>query len=126
MKEWSTLFAPIVGRILVGGFFVWSGTEKALNIIDYGGFIAHAGYPWPFVWALLIVILEVMGGIALVADFEPHGAALVLGVYTLLSATLLFSASTTKDVQLFLQNMAILGGLLMVVAYNAPTVRRRR
>lgn len=116
MNDWTTTFAPIVGRILVGGFFLWSGIEKTLNFTGFVGFFASAGYPQPVAFAIGVLVIEVLGGLALIVDLYTRPFALLLALYVLVSATLSFGAVNATQVQLFLQSMAILGGLLLVVA----------
>lgn len=124
MDAWTSILAPIVGRILIGGFFVWSGIEKALNFPGFVDFFSAAKYPAPLWFALGVIVFESLAGLALVIDYQSRPVALVLVLYVLLSATLFFGPATTIGLQLFLQNMAILGGLLMVVAYRPLSGRK--
>ena len=118
MNDWTNTFAPILGRILVGGFFLWSGIEKALNFVGLVGFFGAANVPQPLLMALAIIIVEVLGGLALIVDVYTRAFALLLALYVLVAATISFGTLNTMQVQLFLQNMAILGGLFMVAAFG--------
>lgn len=125
MNDWFDMLAPIIGRILIGGFFLFSGIEKVFNFPSFVELFARANYPQPILIALCIMAIESLGGLALIADYQTRACALVLAVYLILSATVTFQPSTTTTVQLFLQNMAILGGLFMV-AGCIPKLKRSR
>jgi len=117
MNQWTTLYAPLLGRILLGGFFVWTGVQKALNFPGVVEFFTQLQYPAPLVMALLVMAFEVVGGIALVADMKTRFVAALLALYVVLTSILFMSAQTT-NMQVFLQSMAIVGGLLMTTAYG--------
>ena len=113
MSRWTTLYATLIGRILLGGFFLWSGIQKALNFSEFVIFFANHGYANSPYIALCVVTVEVLAGIALVADVQTRIAALVLAMYMLLWTFLFPQVATAGDTQLFLENLAIVGGLLM-------------
>ena len=88
MNPWTTFYAPLLGRILLGGFFVWTGVQKALNFPDLVAFFTQLQYPVPLAVALVVMTLEVVGGIALVADVKTRLIAALLALYTALASDL--------------------------------------
>jgi len=104
--------------MFIGGFFLWSGIQKALTFPGLVEFFARAQYPTPLAIASFVVALETLCGICIVANVGARIAALLLSGYVLVTSTLFFSSSTAASVQLFLQNMAILGGLVLVASMN--------
>lgn len=117
--------AALAGRILLGALFLPAGIGKLTGFEGTVGYIASAGLPLPAVAAALAVLLEIAGGIALVAGFRTRLAALALAVFTLV-ASLSFHAywSVPADQQMvqqlmFFKNLAVVGGLLTVVAWGA-------
>ncbi len=68
----------------------------------------------------LVIILEVVGGLALIVGFKTKWAAAALAGFTVLAAVL-FHADFSDQTQmiLFMKNWAITGGLLLVYVYGA-------
>ena len=118
MSQWTNIYAPLLGRILLGGFFLWSGIQKALNFPAFIDFFTRPGYPYPLYLALFVIILEVVFGIALIVDIKARLSAIVLAIYMVAISLLFSKIASTIDVQIFLQNMAIVGGLLTVAGYG--------
>ena len=113
MNRWITLYTTLIGRILLGGFFLWSGILKALNFSPFVDFFAHKGYANSLYIALLVLMIEVVAGIALIADVKTRASSLLLAIYLLVWTCLFQQTATGADMQLFLENLAIVGGLLM-------------
>jgi uncharacterized membrane protein YphA (DoxX/SURF4 family) len=105
MDRMTQLYAPVVGRILVGGYFLWSAIGVAL---DSSNLTALSG---------LFVLIEALGGIALVAGYKTKTAALALVLFTLLV--------TFIEGHFVLANIAIIGGLLYISAYGYNVWPRR-
>lgn len=118
MNQWTTLYAPLLGRILLGGYFLGVGIQKALNFPAFVDFFGKSGYPSPLYFAAGVIAIEVILGIALVVDVKTRLAALILSVYVVLISFFFAQTSSVTDVQIFLQHMAIVGGLLMTAAYG--------
>ena len=79
-----------------------------------------SGRPLPQVAAIIAILVELGGGLMLVAGFKARWAALALGLFTL-AASLMFHRfwDAPADQQLvqqllFTKNMAIVGGLLFL------------
>jgi len=122
MNRPSTLYAPLVGRIFVGGFFLWGGIQEVLNLSFAVSMLALAGVPHPTLFAVLAAAVRIICGIALVVDYKTPISALLLVVYVLVSSLALFGDLTASHLQLFLQNMAIIGGLLYMASFT-PTLQ---
>jgi putative oxidoreductase len=119
MDNWSDIFAPLIGRILMGGFFLWNGIEAALNFANTTGTLASAGSPSPVVLAIVTIAIEVGCGILLVVGLWSRVAALILVVFVIGTAFLQTGPQSAVAQALYLQDMAIVGGLLYVSAYGA-------
>jgi putative oxidoreductase len=119
MHNYGDIFAPIIGRILMGGFFVWSGVEATLNFPATIASMANVGAPMPTTFAIVAILIEVLCGIAIVVGFKTSQAALVLALYVIAVAFFYTGLGTNSSQALFLQDMAIVGGLLYISAYGA-------
>ena len=117
--------AAVAGRLLLALIFVLAGLDKFGNLGGTAGYIASKGLPLPQVLAVGTAALEVAAGLALIVGFRARWAALALAAFTL-GASLLFHDfwSLPADQQMvqqlmFMKNIAIVGGLLMVAALGA-------
>ena len=115
----------VAARVLLALMFVLSGFGKLTGLEATAGFIASKGLPMPMVLALLSGLVELHGGLALIVGFQARIAALVLAVFTV-AASLLFhnfwavpADQAYLQQLMFLKNMAVTGGMLLVLAFGA-------
>jgi putative oxidoreductase len=123
--ETVTRYAPLAGRILLAAIFVLSGIRKLGGFEDTVAYIAAKGLPLPQISAVLAIALELGAGLMLVAGWRTRAAAVTLLTFTGV-ATVVFHAfwsvpPEAVEVQriMFLKNLAIMGGLLYVMAYGS-------
>lgn len=109
-------WAPLVGRVLMGGLFFIAGLRKVTDLSGPAGMIEGLGLPIPMVLAIVVVIVEIGAGALLIAGYHAKLAAGALAVFTLL--TLVFVHNSLDD-EMLTKNLAIIGGLLYVIAYGA-------
>lgn len=117
--------AALLGRLLMAALFLPAGLSKLGGFQGTVGYIASVGLPLPTVAAALALVLEIVGGIALILGAGTRMAALALAVFTLV-ASLFFHAywsmpAAQQAVQqlLFFKNIAVVGGLLTLFAWGA-------
>jgi putative oxidoreductase len=115
----------LVGRLLLALLFVPAGIGKIGGFAGTAGYIASKGLPMPELGAGIAIVVEIAGGLALVAGFGTRLAALVLALFTLV-ATFIFHAywglpADQAFVQqlMFNKNIAVVGGLLVLAAHGA-------
>jgi len=125
MKPGLTATAALIGRILLALMFVVAGVGKIGGFDGTVGYIASKGLPLPAVLAAGTGALELVAGVALIVGYKARWAALALAAFTLL-ATFIFHAYWSMPAEqqmvqqlMFLKNIAITGGLLMVFALGA-------
>ena len=111
-----------LGRILVGFAFFMFGVGMFMAEGGPGGvagFYASLGIPLAGLVAWLVAILKVVAGIAIMAGKKVTEAAAALVVFVLV-ATLLahMDFSDPMQMQAALKNLAIVGGLLYLMAYG--------
>jgi len=109
-----------VGRALAGILFLVSGINKILGFSFVLGWMNGAGLPAAGVLLVLTILLEVGGGLALITGFQARFAALALALF-LVPVTLVFhgfwhadAAEVQNQLNHFLKNVAILGGMLVL------------
>jgi putative oxidoreductase len=115
----------LVGRILLALLFVPAGFAKLTGFAGTVGYIGSVGLPLPTVAAVVAIVIELGGGLALLAGFGTRLAALALAVFTLV-ATFAFhqywaAPADMAMVQqlMFFKNIAVVGGLLALAANGA-------
>ena len=108
----------LIGRILLALIFIISGVGKLANPAGTAGFMESMGLPGILVWPTLA--LEILGGIALVIGFQTRIAAFALAVFSI-AAAVIFHHDFADQMQmiLFLKNLSIAGGLLLLSASGA-------
>lgn len=118
-------FGPLAARILLAQLFIISGVGKIGGFAGTAGFIAGAGLPAASVVLVLVIALEVGGGILLIAGWQARWVAAALFCFTFL-ATMIFHpfwnsdpAGVFNQMNNFMKNLAIMGGMLYVMAYGA-------
>ncbi len=115
----------LVGRLLLAWLFLPAGIMKIGGFAGTAGYIASKGLPMPELGVVIAIIVEVGGGLALVAGFGTRIAAIVLAVFTLV-ATFVFhnywgvpADQAMMQQLLFNKNIAVIGGLLVLAAHGA-------
>jgi putative oxidoreductase len=108
----------LAGRVLLGHIFLLAGINKISGYEGTAGYMEAMGVPGMLL--PLVIILEIVGGLALIIGFRTKWAALALAGFTVLAAVL-FHADFSDQMQmiLFMKNWAITGGLLLVYVYGA-------
>ncbi len=115
----------VVGRFLLALVFVLAGFSKIAGFAGTVGYMQSKGMPAAQVLAVLTIVLEIGGGLALIAGWQARWAALALAGFTAIE-TLIFhnfwampEAQKMMQQQAFMKNLAIIGGLLLVAALGA-------
>lgn len=114
----------LIGRLALAALFLPAGIGKITGFEGTVGYIASVGLPMATLGALLAVVIETVGGVALIVGFKTRIVALVLAGFTL-AASLIFHAfwSVAPDQAymqqlLFYKNVAVAGGLLILAAHG--------
>lgn len=123
----TSLQAPLslVSRLLLALLFLPAGISKIGGFAGTAGYIASKGLPFPTLAAAVAIVVEIGGGLALLAGFGTRFAALVLAVFTLVASFFFHNywgvpAEQAMVQQLmFFKNIAVVGGLLALTAFGA-------
>ena len=126
----STLYdwTALIGRIGLAVVFLWSGYGKLIDMGSNVGYMKAFGLPAAdfLIWPAMLV--ELVAGAMLLVGWKARWAALALVLFTL-PATFIFHAywSVPADQVLntqihFMKNLAIVGGLLGIVAHGSGTL----
>jgi len=110
--------AKLVGRILLALMFVLAGWSKINGYAGTQGYMASAGVPG--ILLPLVIIVELIGGLMIVVGYKTRLVALLLFGFTI-AASVLFHMNWAQPMQqqIFLKNLAVAGGFLMLFAAGA-------
>ena len=110
--------AEFTGRVLLAAIFLITGVGK---IGAYAGTVAYMA-SFGVLGALLplVIATQVLGSIAIIIGWKTRVTALLLAGFTLL-AGLIFHRNLDDQIQMimFLKNVAIAGGFLLLAANGA-------
>lgn len=108
---------PTVGRILISLIFLLSGISKISAPAMTIGYIEAVGLPLPILAFGTAIVIEIIGGIALVLGYQTRFVAAALALFSVVTA-LGFHSDLADQNQFvhFFKNIAMAGGLLNVVA----------
>ena len=113
--------AELVGRVLLGSLFLLSGLSKLGAYGATAAYMSSAGVPGALLPAVIAV--ELLGSLAVIVGWKTRVAAALLAGFSLLAA-FLFHNNFADQIQMimFLKNVSIAGGFLLVVANGAGAV----
>jgi len=115
----------LIGRLLLAWLFLPAGISKITGFAGTVGYVTSAGMPMPQVSTALALVIEVVGGLALILGFGTRWAALVLALFTLVASFFFHNFWAVPAEQammqqlMFFKNIAVIGGLLTVAAWGA-------
>jgi putative oxidoreductase len=114
-----TNILALLGRLLLSAIFIQSGLNKALSPGSTVAMMSHYGLPLPPIAYLVSVLVELLGGIAVLVGFRARWAGALLAIWCV--ATALVAHDQTSDpaqmIQ-FMKNLSMAGGFLMLAAFG--------
>jgi len=112
--------AILAARILLMILFVIFGWSKLTNFSGTAGHMGADGLPLPAVAAVVVIVMELVVGIALALGFNTRPVALLLALYTLGTALIghdywtMTGGDRAANMINFYKNISIVGGLLLL------------
>ena len=118
-----------VGRLMVGGFYLYYGLN---NLVDYAGMTGYAafkGVPMPSIAVAIGAVLLLIGGISILAGWRPVIGIAALVAFLLPVTMLMHNFWTIADPQMhvieqgmWMRNMALAGAALVFLTIPRPWV----
>jgi putative oxidoreductase len=117
-------YLSVFGRVLLTAIFLASGLGKIAHPADIKGYMAQAGMPAVGLFFIAAVLFELGGGLSVLLGYKAKFGAIALMLF-LVPTTLIFhnfwaysGGAQQEQIVNFLKNLAIFGGLAMIVAYG--------
>jgi putative oxidoreductase len=124
MANSSGGIVPLIGRILISAVFILAGIGKITGFSGEEGFVASKHLPLPAVALGIALVIELAGGLAILAGFYTRFTAWIVFLY-MIPTTFLFhnfwamqGAAQQDNMLHFEKNLAIMGGLLILATFG--------
>ena len=112
--------ALLVGRVLMCVLFIHGGWGKLLAAGATQALFAKLGLPVPVLAWLVAVIVELIGGLAILLGLYARIAGIVLAVWCVATALVAHTNFADRNMEIhFWKNMAMAGGFLYVFVFGA-------
>jgi putative oxidoreductase len=134
-KEHAMNAAFTLGRVALVVIFVFSGVQKLFDISGTADQIqakliipAALGMPIWQVLAIVVALVEIVGGLLITFNVLTRGAAVVLLLFTAVTTFYyhdfwnMAGADRTNNLNLALKNLSIIGAFLMLAAWPRRVV----
>ena len=120
----GTNLATLAGRALIAFIFVMAGLNKITGYDGTAAYMAAHGIPAAKALLPLVIVVELGGGVLLALGLWARAAAVALALFVVAASVVFhaFWAVPAEQMQAqmihFMKNLAILGGLLYVLAFG--------
>jgi len=120
-------FVALIGRFIVGAFYLYYGINNFVDFAGMSGYAAYKGVPMPGVAVIVGAILLLIGGVSILVGYRPVAGITALVLFLLPVTMLMHNFWTITDPQmrmieqgLWMRNMALAGAALCFLAIPRP------
>ncbi|WP_273727026.1 DoxX family protein [Brucella gallinifaecis] len=115
--------ATLVARVFLSILFILAGFSKLTAISGTAGYFAGLGLPVPTATAVLVGLVEFVGGLAILVGFQTRIAAVIVALFTI-GATLVAHMNFAEGMNAMMaqKNLAIAGGLILLALHGAGSI----
>lgn len=114
-------YIPFVARLLLAALFIVGGLGKLANVEGFAGYLASGGLPAALAWPA--ILFEIAVGVSMIIGFQTRIMALLAALFCVVTAVLYHSNFADQTMMvMFLKNLGLAGGFLMVFANGAGKV----
>lgn len=107
--------SALVGRAFLAYLFIIAGWGKIGGYAGTAAYMESKGLPGDLL--ILVILLELGGGLAILLGFQTRIIALLLVIFNVITAFMFHGAP--DDATSFMKNIAMAGGFLYLVVYGA-------
>jgi putative oxidoreductase len=114
----------LLSRILVGSLFVVIGIRTAMYFSGGVGYFTKLGFPVPEATTWLALIIDIGAGSLLIAGWKTRWVSWLLVVFVAIAIAMAHrfweydATQYANQLNHFLKNLAIIGGLLYLIAFG--------
>ncbi len=117
----------LIGRLILGGFFIYNGINHFKKTKDMAGYAASKGVPQPELAIQATGGMMLLGGAMLALGVKPKIGALMIAAFLAGVSPVMHNFWSVEDPNQkmgeminFTKNMALLGGALALTGYEEP------
>ena len=110
-------YIPLAARVCLCLIFLKAGISHILDYSSTVEMMAGQGLPIPDVLLIFTIAFQILGGLCLLLGYKVAIGSILLILF-LIPATLVFH-NPASDINGFLKNIGLIGGLLMVIYAGA-------
>ncbi len=104
----------LIGRIFLSAFFIFKGLINVLSFAQFWHRIDLLGIPLAPLVAMLVVFIELGGGIAILVGFYTRFFSPLMALYLFIATLVVYPFwSDLGHFEDFIRNIAIIGGLII-------------
>ena len=108
----------LVARIFLGHIFLIAGLGKIAAYEGTQGYMESMGVPGMLL--PLVILLEIGGGLAVIAGWKTRWAAIALAGFSVIAAAIFHNNFGDQTQQImFMKDIAMSGGLILLWVYGA-------
>jgi putative oxidoreductase len=119
-------YLSLIARMLMAAAFLWFGylTLFALGPAGTAQYLANVWHvPAPTVSAWVAIVIENLGGLAILVGFKTRWAATVLALWCLFTGfSFHLPAGDPDNISNFLKNIAMAGGFIYLLAFGPGSI----
>jgi putative oxidoreductase len=118
---------PLVGRLLIAALFIVAGIRKIMMWPMQVAYFTKLGFPMPEAFTVLAIVIELGAAILLIVGWRTRLAAWLLALFVVIATFMAHrfwefdAAQQANQMNHFLKNLAIVGGLMFVAAFGPGT-----
>lgn len=118
----------LLGRIFLATMFLVAGVRKLLAVGATVAYFTKLGFPIPEVMAWVSIVIEIGGAALLILGWQTRRVAWLLILFVVIATAMAHrfwefeAAQYGAQLNFFLKNLAVVGGLLYVVVFGPGAV----
>ena len=105
----------LIGRLILGGFFVWGAVNFIINFESTVGFVGSV-FPIPLLFTIGAIALKGLGGLSIIFGYKMKWGAIALAFFVLV-ATFAYHNMFINPAETisFTKNSLLFGALLIII-----------
>jgi putative oxidoreductase len=115
---------PLIARILIAPLFLVAGYNKLMAVAGTAGYFTKLGFPMPEIMVWVAIAIEIGGGLLLLIGWKTRWVSWLLIAFVAIATFMAHrfwavdAAQYANQLNAFLKNIAVIGGLLMFVTHG--------
>ena len=110
----------LLGRILMSAIFILAGFMKLTTAAATQDMFAKMGLPMPMVVCIVSVVIELIGGLAILLGLWTKPVAIIMGLWCIVTALVAHTHFADQNMMIhFMKNLAMAGGFTYIAVFGA-------